>query len=65
MKETVKEALSQKKMSVEVLAERISLPRSSLNRWLREEKAPTSAKRRRVVAEALGLREEQIWPADY
>ena len=65
MKEIVRRALFEKKLSCNGLATHLRLPLSGCNRWLHEEHPPKSAKRRRMLAEFLELPESEIWPQDY
>lgn len=62
MRDEVRKALREKELSCERLAMQLRISVSTVSNWLRLEVVPRSHKRRELVAEALGLPIETIWP---
>ena len=62
MRNEVRKALREKELSCERLAMQLGISVSTMSNWLRFRVVPRSRKRRELVAEALGLSIETIWP---
>ncbi len=60
--DVVSEKFKELELSPEALARRLGLARGSMAAWLRYGQVPRSRKRRALIAEALGLPVETIWP---
>ena len=60
--EDVCEKFKELETTPERLAVRLGLPRGSMAAWLRYQQVPQSRKRRALIAEALGMPIETIWP---
>ena len=60
--DVVSEKFKELETTPERLAVRLGLARGSMATWLRYQQVPRSRKRRALIAEALGLPIETIWP---
>ena len=62
MKPEVRKVLRDRELSCERLALQLGISISTMSNWLRFGVVPRSRKRRELVAGALGLPVEVIWP---